>query len=103
MLLLDDGKVCWSATDLTRAVECEYALVRGIDVRYGAPETVSAPDLSQGHLARLGDLHEKQVLSKYEATVSVVTFEPLQSPLSLVRPELGAFIGLSGSMGSAQS
>ena len=64
MLLLADGTVVYSPTDLTAAATCEFALVRGLDATLGriAPFEL-AQDALLERLAELGDRHERQVLA----------------------------------------
>jgi uncharacterized protein len=56
--LLDDGTLVYSATDLAHAAECEYALLRRLDVLLGRGEPV--PDDGDGLLAAAGALGAQQ-------------------------------------------
>ncbi|WP_159793535.1 TM0106 family RecB-like putative nuclease [Puerhibacterium puerhi] len=58
MQLLDDGTLVYSATDLAHAAECEYALLRRLDVLLGRGEPV--PDDGDGLLAAAGALGAQQ-------------------------------------------
>src|SRR5690625_2502597 len=60
-----DGTVVHSASDLTRAVECEFALVRSLDAKLGrcAPPPED-DDPMRVYTARLGDQHEERVLQQ---------------------------------------
>ncbi len=64
MLLLDDGTVVHSASDLSIAATCEFALLRELDGRLGRAAPVRpAEDAMLERLARLGDRHEREVLA----------------------------------------
>src|SRR5690606_16654803 len=76
MLLLDDGTatdappggraptVVYSASDLTIAATCEFALLRGLDAKLGRIPPLDLPqDAMLDRLAELGDRHERQVLA----------------------------------------
>jgi uncharacterized protein len=76
MLLLDDGTatdaspggraptVVYSASDLTIAATCEFALLRGLDAKLGRIPPLELPqDAMLDRLAELGDRHERQVLA----------------------------------------
>ncbi|HLR95368.1 MAG TPA: TM0106 family RecB-like putative nuclease, partial [Jiangellaceae bacterium] len=66
MLLLDDGTVVYSASDLASAAACEYALLRHLDVKLGRSEALDlAEDAMLERAARLGDAHEGRVLDEY--------------------------------------
>ncbi|HET9876440.1 MAG TPA: nuclease, partial [Mycobacterium sp.] len=56
MFVLDD-QVVYSATDLSCAAECEYALLRTFDAKLGRGPALSADPLTM-HLAMLGRRHE---------------------------------------------
>src|SRR5680860_76391 len=62
MFKLDDT-IVWSATDLTLAAKCEFALLRKLDVklkRVAKPE--AADDKLLERIATLGDQHEARAL-----------------------------------------
>jgi predicted RecB family nuclease len=62
-VFLLDGRVCWSASDLTAAASCEYAVLRRLDVTLGrAPAAAVAPDPLTQRIALLGDQHEAALL-----------------------------------------
>ena len=72
MFLLDDAAlptdrtVVISASDLTAAAACEYALLRSLDGKLGRGEPVpTAEDAMLARAARLGDAHEHRVLVRY--------------------------------------
>lgn len=63
-----NGEFVFSPTDLTNAVECEFAVLRGLDVRLGRLEAgTSHPDLMLARTATLGDAHEGRVLKEFVA------------------------------------
>ncbi|MEO6790518.1 MAG: TM0106 family RecB-like putative nuclease, partial [Ornithinibacter sp.] len=61
MFLLKET-ICWSASDLTAASECEFALLRRLDAKLGRAERVVDVDPLMQHIARLGDAHEARIL-----------------------------------------
>lgn len=63
MILLDDGTLTYSASDLTAAAECEFAVLRALDARLGrGPLAVTDADAVLARVAHLGDEHEQRVL-----------------------------------------
>jgi len=65
MLLLADGTVVYSASDLSVAADCEFALLRALDGKLGrTPPVELAQDAMLARLAELGDRHERQVLAR---------------------------------------
>ncbi|AKT52541.1 TM0106 family RecB-like putative nuclease [Arsenicicoccus sp. oral taxon 190] len=57
-----------SATDLSRATDCELALLRDLDVMLGrVPRADAAPDPMMAQLATLGDAHEQVELERWLA------------------------------------
>lgn len=68
-LLVLDGVVVYSASDLAAAAKCEYALLRAFDARLGwGPKITGADDLLS-RTARLGDEHEQRHLKELRAQV----------------------------------
>ena len=66
MRIADGGRVIWSATDLKKAADCEFAWVRGIDAKLGRIEAVDEPeDAMMRRAIDLGLEHEKRVLADY--------------------------------------
>ena len=66
MFLLDDGTVVYSASDLTNAAGCEFAVLRSLDARLGRiPPLELATDALLARAARLGDRHEARLLQGY--------------------------------------
>ncbi|QTE29561.1 TM0106 family RecB-like putative nuclease [Pengzhenrongella sicca] len=66
MFLLADGAPVYSASDLASAAACEFAVLRGMDVRLGRIERPDpTPDAMLARTAQLGDAHEKRVLQRY--------------------------------------
>src|SRR4051812_18193058 len=81
-----DGKVCWSATDLTTAATCEYAVLRQLDERLGRGDPrnkLEDPLLEQ--IARIGNQHEDEVRQRLEADGSMI--------IELERPPAGGSYG----------
>ena len=76
MFLLDQ-KVCWSASDLTQASSCEFALLRVLDDKLGRAKLAStAEDALLDHIAAKGDEHEAKVLEQFqESHRQVLTLE----------------------------
>ncbi|WP_309133718.1 TM0106 family RecB-like putative nuclease [Cellulomonas sp.] len=63
MILLDDGTLTYSASDLTAAAECEFAVLRALDARLGrGPLAVTDADAMLARVSHLGDEHEQRVL-----------------------------------------
>ena len=68
--------VVYSASDLTAAATCEWALMRKLDGKLGRiPLFVDAPDAMLERTGRLGDAHELRVLEKLRSTRHVIEFE----------------------------
>ena len=69
MLLLDDGALVYSASDLANAAACEFSLLRALDAKLGriAPLDL-ASDAMLARAAVLGDVHEQRVLAGYRDT-----------------------------------
>jgi predicted RecB family nuclease len=75
VILLNDT-VVYSASDLTAAAKCEWALMRKLDAKLGRVERVD--DVEDDMLIRAGKLgtaHELRVLETLKQTRSVVEFE----------------------------
>lgn len=59
-------RVIWSASDLKAAAECEFAWCRALDAKLGRVPAVEEPvDATLARAARLGDVHEQNVLERY--------------------------------------
>src|SRR5690606_28899516 len=68
-----------SPSDLRQAAECEFALLRGLDVRLGRLEQQEpAPDLMLERVAQLGDEHEqaelRRLVAAHPGSGAVLTF-----------------------------
>ena len=73
MFLLDPVTVVYSASDLSAAAVCEWAVMRRLDARLGRIAPV--PDSADAMLARtaeLGDAHELRMLHRLRSTRDVV-------------------------------
>src|SRR5699024_9812870 len=64
MFLLDDTLV-YSASDLTLAQDCEFALLSRLDEKLGRRPRLQVSDPMRERAARLGDEHEARVLAEY--------------------------------------
>ena len=65
-MFLIDGAAVLSATDLSKATDCEWAVLRRLDARLGRVEAVPDPaDALRERAARLGDAHEARQLAEY--------------------------------------
>ena len=76
MILIDPTTVIYSASDLTAAAKCEWALMRKLDAKLGRVERVD--DVEDDMLIRaglLGTAHELRVLESLKLTRDVVEFE----------------------------
>ena len=76
MILIDPATVVYSASDLTAAAKCEWALMRKLDAKLGRVERVD--DIEDDMLVRaglLGTAHELRVLETLKQTRDVVEFE----------------------------
>jgi predicted RecB family nuclease len=82
MFLLADGTVVYSASDLSAAAGCEWAVMRSLDARLGRIDTPppTTDDMLE-RAARLGDLHEARFLDRLRAAGPVV---------EIARPERSA-------------
>ncbi|WP_378146887.1 TM0106 family RecB-like putative nuclease [Cnuibacter sp. UC19_7] len=72
MIVVREGEapttVLYSASDLTAAAKCEFALVRTLDAKLGRiPPLDETADPMLDRAARLGDLHEERTLERYLA------------------------------------
>lgn len=63
MQQLDDGRIIFSASDLTSAAECEWGLVRKLDKLLGHDIVVpESEDPMMKRAGKLGDVHEQKML-----------------------------------------
>ena len=82
-MFLLEVKLIWTASDLTAAAECEYALLRTVDYRLGWAEKLNLPDDPlQEQIARLGDRHEQRLLKSRQASGSVIQLPRVPTPYS---------------------
>ncbi|WP_454296466.1 TM0106 family RecB-like putative nuclease [Salana multivorans] len=83
-MFLINGAPVWSASDLTDASECEYAVLRRLDYRQGWAEPIEEKvDPLMARVAVLGDRHETRVLAEIArrgAHVADLSRLPLASP-----------------------
>lgn len=69
MRITGDGRVIWSASDLKKAADCEFAWARAIDARLGRTVAVDEEiDATMRRAIDLGLEHEHRVLESYRQT-----------------------------------
>ncbi|CAM3449653.1 TM0106 family RecB-like putative nuclease [Nocardioides dubius] len=82
-MFLIDGKLHWSASDLTAAAECEYAILRTLDYKLGwAKKNGIGADPLLEHIARLGDKHEARILSEMQGAHQVALIDHVTQPFT---------------------
>ncbi|WP_440711449.1 TM0106 family RecB-like putative nuclease [Herbiconiux sp. YIM B11900] len=82
------GTVLYSATDLTAAASCEFALVRRLDAKLGRIEPVVDPvDEMLDRTARLGDAHELRALERFRAEFGAFDGVGARGVAEIDRPE----------------
>lgn len=64
-MFLLDGTLVYSASDLTLAQDCEFALLSRLDEKLGRRPRLEVSDPMRERAARLGDEHEARVLAEY--------------------------------------
>lgn len=73
----------WSASDLTLAAECEYALLRKLDYQLGRADGLEIPeDPLLEHIARLGDDHEAEILADLRSIGRVAEISRVPQPFT---------------------
>lgn len=79
-----DDDLYWSASDLTGATECEYALLCRLDYLLGWADRVDIPDdpLLE-HIAQLGDAHEQRLLEAMQSDGHVAVLDHVARPYNL--------------------
>ncbi|MCI4656992.1 TM0106 family RecB-like putative nuclease [Cryobacterium zhongshanensis] len=76
MFLLDPVTVVYSASDLSAAAVCEWAVMRRLDARLGRIDPVpDAVDAMLARTAELGDAHELRMLNRLRSSGPVVEIE----------------------------
>ncbi|HSP51563.1 MAG TPA: TM0106 family RecB-like putative nuclease [Cryobacterium sp.] len=76
MFLSGPATVVYSASDLSAAAACEWALLRRLDARLGRIDAAPpADDAMLRRTAELGDAHELRMLEQLRATRTVVEIE----------------------------
>ena len=64
-MIVSNNDILWSASDLTRAAECEFSLLRQLDVKLGRiPAARIAVDLLMDRIAEIGLEHEARELAR---------------------------------------
>ncbi len=76
MFLLDSGTIVYSASDLSAAAGCEWALMRRLDAKLGRIGPIAeTTDAMLARTAELGDAHELRMLTRLRRTRRVVEIE----------------------------
>ncbi|TFD31832.1 TM0106 family RecB-like putative nuclease [Cryobacterium sp. TMT1-19] len=76
MFLPDPATVVYSASDLSAAAACEWALLRRLDAKLGRIDAApAAADAMLQRTAELGDAHELRMLEQLRAARTVVEIE----------------------------
>ncbi|MGQ0845285.1 MAG: TM0106 family RecB-like putative nuclease [Sporichthyaceae bacterium] len=89
-MFLLDGQVCWSASDLTAASACEYAVARALDYTLGRAEPLQVDDDPlMTHIARLGDAHEAALLAE-RAGGDLIRLDRVPAPYTAAALEAAA-------------
>jgi predicted RecB family nuclease len=84
VILFDPTTVVYSASDLTAASTCEWALMRKLDAKLGRIDAVvEAEDAMLTRTGALGDQHELRTLERLRATRQVVEIERPESILDI--------------------
>jgi len=92
VFVLDTGHVVLSASDLTAASACEFAVLRGLDARLGrVPGVEPVPDAMLERVAALGDRHEQAVLKGYVSRFGVYPNPTGGGVASVARPRAGGY------------
>ncbi len=90
--MLDSGQVVLSASDLTAASACEFAVLRGLDARLARVSGVeAAPDAMLERVAALGDQHEQSVLKGYVSRFGLFPNPTGGGVASVARPKSSAY------------
>ncbi|WP_148612640.1 TM0106 family RecB-like putative nuclease [Nocardioides rubriscoriae] len=87
-MFLINGKLHWSASDLTAAAECEYALLRTLDHKLGWADAIEKKkDALQEHIGRLGDRREARLLDELTSKRQVAVMDHVQPPYTMEKLE----------------
>ncbi|WP_183093202.1 TM0106 family RecB-like putative nuclease [Nocardioides stalactiti] len=90
-MFLIDGALHWSASDLTAAAQCEYAVLRTLDYKLGWADPVKIKeDALQTHIASLGDRHEERLLEQYKMGGQVSVLNHVEPPYTTAKLEFAA-------------
>lgn len=86
-MFIIDNDLCWSASDLTTAALCEFALLRRLDYTLGRAEKLDiVADPLEEHIARLGDRHEAEILAQLRTECRVAELPHIGARFT--RPEV---------------
>ena len=87
-MFLIEGALHWSASDLTAAAECEYALLRTLDYKLGWADPIEIKeDPLQKHIAALGDRHEERLLEQFTLDGRTAVLGHVDPPYTLAKLE----------------
>src|SRR3954454_853516 len=87
-MFVREGAVFFSASDLTNAVKCEWALMRKLDAKLGRVEAAEEPDDPMRERAGvLGGEHEARALESYVREFGVWRPGRLGGVASIEKPE----------------
>lgn len=76
-----DGRLHWSASDLTAAAECEYSVLRTLDYKLGWADPLDEePDPLREHIAALGDRHEARILAELGGDRRIARLDHVDPP-----------------------
>ena len=85
-MFLINRELHWSASDLTAAAECEYALLRALDYKLGWADPIDVrEDPLQAHIGKLGDRHEARLLDDLKARRSVSVLDHVEPPYTVAK------------------
>jgi predicted RecB family nuclease len=84
-----DDRLIWSASDLTAAAQCEFAVLRRLDAKLGrVPLVDDVDDAMLERAKRLGDRHEARELDRYRERFGVADDDTGRGVVSIDRPPL---------------
>ena len=84
-MLMVEGDVRWSASDLSAAADCEFRVLCRLDVLLGRASATAVPeDPLLEHIARLGDRHEEHELERLRSERDVRSLARVSPPYTEV-------------------
>ncbi|MUN62873.1 TM0106 family RecB-like putative nuclease [Kocuria sediminis] len=85
-MFLIDGKLHWSASDLTAAAGCEYTILRTLDYKLGWADPIEEKkDPFLEHIGRLGDRHEAGLLGNLQMERNVAVLNHIDPPYTMTK------------------